>query len=71
MTHKAQREFFEKHLNKQILLVDRMWDNHYVTVVAVRDHLVVVKFQGGYLLDISFDDNEYDFKPTNSKRNSE
>lgn len=70
MSPRQQKEFFEKHLNKQILLVDRMGDENHVTVVAVRDTLFVVKFPWGALLDIDYKDNEYDFKPTNSKRNS-
>jgi len=63
MSEKQQREFLEKHLHKQITLIDRIGDEHSVTVVTVRDHLFVVKFQWGALLDIAFNDHEYDFKP--------
>jgi hypothetical protein len=63
MTAKQHKEFLEKRINKQITLIDRMGDEYHVTVIAVRDTLFVVKFPWGSLLDISYEDNEYDFKP--------
>lgn len=62
MSEKLQREFFEQHLHKQIILIDRLGDEHHVTVTAVRDHLAIVRFPWGSLLDINFNDTEYDFK---------
>lgn len=62
MSEKQQREFLEQRVHQQITLIDRLGDEHHVTVVAVRDHLFVVKFPWGALLDIAFSDNEYDFK---------
>ena len=63
MTAKQQKEFLEQRLNKQVTLIDRMGDEYHVTVIAVRDALFVVKFPWSSLLDIAYNDNEYDFKP--------
>lgn len=63
MSEKLQRAFLEQQLNKYITLIDRIGDEHVVKVVTVRDHLFVVKFNYGTLLDIAYSDTEYDFKP--------
>jgi hypothetical protein len=62
MTAKAQKEWLEQRIGKQIQLIDRLDDTHHVTVIAVRDSLFVVKFTWGGLLDIAYNNDEYDFK---------